>query len=326
MQRFRNSGWRAGRLLILSYHGVSLEDEHLWNPGLYMSPEMFEQRLRIIRDGGYRVLGLAEAIRRLYEGSLPPRAVVLTFDDGAFDFYGRAWPLLRAYGFPATVYLTTYYSDHCPWPVFGVCCDYLLWKARHRRLDLRGLTGAGPVLALAEPAERNSALSAMHAFADRERLSGEEKNRLAGRLAAALEIDFDALARKRLLGIMSGAEVRELAAAGVDFQLHTHRHRTPSTEEEFTREIEENRTRIQALAGTHPAHFCYPNGAYRQDFLPWLERCKVVSATTCEAGFGTPRTPPLLLPRLVDTPSLSPLEFESWLAGLGAVLPRRRHA
>jgi peptidoglycan/xylan/chitin deacetylase (PgdA/CDA1 family) len=323
MERARASRWRSERLLILGYHGIALEDEHLWDPTLYMSPEVFAARLRMIREGDYNVLGLDEGVRRLYDGSLPPRSVVLTFDDGTFDFYQQVYPLLREHGFPATVYLTTYYSDHCGWPVFRGFCAYMLWKARQRRLDLMPLTGATAVLALDTPAARDAALDAVFAFAERERLSGQERQALAGRLAGELEIDFAALGRKRILHLMNAGEIRELAAAGVDFQLHTHRHRTPPEEHLFGAEVDENRARITALSGTCPVHFCYPSGVYRPEFLPWLERRNVVSAVTCIPGFATRRTPPLLLPRIVDGSSLSALEVESWLAGAGAWLPRR---
>ena len=54
----------------------------------------------------YTVLRLDEAIAGLRgERPLPPRAVVLTFDDGYENFYEYAWPVLAQYGFPAMVYL-----------------------------------------------------------------------------------------------------------------------------------------------------------------------------------------------------------------------------
>jgi peptidoglycan/xylan/chitin deacetylase (PgdA/CDA1 family) len=105
--RFASTAWRCRRLLILCYHGVSLGDEHEWNPTLYISPRTLTRRLDALRRLGCSVLSLSEAIDRLYEKSLPKRAVVLTFDDGYYDFKTKALPLLEERSYPATVYVTT---------------------------------------------------------------------------------------------------------------------------------------------------------------------------------------------------------------------------
>ena len=86
---FANTAWRCRRLLILCYHGVSLGDEHQWNPTLYISPRTLSRRLDALRRLGCSVLSLSEAIDRLYETSLPKRAVVLTFDDGYYTISKR---------------------------------------------------------------------------------------------------------------------------------------------------------------------------------------------------------------------------------------------
>jgi len=75
------SAWRRNRLLILAYHGIAQDDEHLWSPGLYMSPAFFRARLQAIKDAGCQVLPLSEALEKLYAGELPPRSVALTFDE-----------------------------------------------------------------------------------------------------------------------------------------------------------------------------------------------------------------------------------------------------
>ena len=99
----RQSEWRSQRLLILCYHGISLEDEHEWRPGLYMEPRILEQRLRILQAGDYNVLPLGEALQRMYGKELPHRSVSITFDDGTYDFYKQAYPIVKRYGFPVTV-------------------------------------------------------------------------------------------------------------------------------------------------------------------------------------------------------------------------------
>jgi peptidoglycan/xylan/chitin deacetylase (PgdA/CDA1 family) len=123
---------------------------------------------------------------------------------------------------------------------------------------------------------------------------------------------------------MTPGEVIELVRGGVDVQLHTHRHRTPVDHALFAREIADNRARIVDITGRDAAHFCYPSGVYRQEFLPWLEEQNVISATTCEVGLASPLHHRLLLPRVVDHSHFDAVEFEAWLAGAGQFLPRRR--
>jgi peptidoglycan/xylan/chitin deacetylase (PgdA/CDA1 family) len=123
---------------------------------------------------------------------------------------------------------------------------------------------------------------------------------------------------------LTADEVSMLAAGGIDVQLHTHRHRTPMDHQLFLREIEDNRKSIQEMTGTAASHFCYPSGRYHRAFLPWLKEAGVVSATTCERGFASRSSDQLLLPRLLDSNTLSPIEFEGWLTGVSALLPSRR--
>lgn len=281
--------------------------------------------MQLLKDSNCTVLPLAEAVRRLYSQDLPERCVALTFDDGNHDFYSGAWPILREFGFPVTVYLSTYYSLY-PKPVFDVICSYLLWKGRKGRLDFRRLTGQETVMDLSANGSIAHAVAELLKFAQDQNLSAEEKDALAASVAAQLNIDYEALLERRLLHLMSPEEVKTLASEGVDIQLHTHRHRVPSERSLFMREIDDNKKSIQEMTGDVPSHFCYPSGVYSQSFLPWLEEAGVVSATTCDVGFASRQSHPLLLPRLLDASGLSEIEFEGWLTGVSAALPRRREA
>ncbi len=319
----QNSRWRRQRLLILAYHGVSTDDQHLWNGSMYMSPEMFCARLETIAKSGCAVLPLAEAIRRLYANDLPDRSVAITFDDGNVDFKERAFPLLKEFGFPSTLYLTTFYS-HYNKPIFGLFCEYLLWKGRNETLDLKEVTGRDMKVELSTAASRDAALREVERHVQAQKSSAEEKTVLAEILARQLNLDYDALIEKRVMHLLAPDEVMRLAAAGADIQLHTHRHRAPLDRELFLREIEDNRHSIQAMTGLRPSHFCYPSGVYDHKFLPWLQEAGIVSATTCETGFASRSSNQLLLPRFLDSAALSSIEFEGWLTGVSAALPRRR--
>jgi len=318
-----NSGWRHSRLLILAYHGISLDDEHRWDPSLYMNPATFRRRMELLRDSKCNVLPLGEAIRSLYAQDLPERSVALTFDDGNFDFYKEAQPILREFGFPVTVYLTTFYS-HYPKPVFDVICSYLLWKGRDAKLDLSDITGQDRTVDLSDERVRATTADALRKFARDHGLSAEEKDSMAASMAAKLKVDYTSLCAKRLLHVLSSDEVSSLATEGVDIQLHTHRHRMPRDRSLFLREINDNRQSVGEMTGKSTSHFCYPSGVYDQSFLPWLEEAGIVSATTCDVGFATRQSHPLLLPRLLDSSGLSDIEFEGWLTGVSAALPSRR--
>jgi peptidoglycan/xylan/chitin deacetylase (PgdA/CDA1 family) len=316
------SRWRQRRLLILAYHGISLADEHQWDPSLYMTPVFFRRRMRLLKDSGCTVLPLGEALRLLYSHDLPEKCVVLTFDDGNYDFIKEAQPILREFNFPVTVYLTTFYSNYRR-PVFDVICSYLLWKGRNALLDFKKITGQEFQVDLSDDGLRAKALEKLRQFALDNKLSAEEKDSLAASIAGELKIEYDALRAQRILQILSPEEVKTLADEGVDIQLHTHRHRVPSERSLFLREIEDNRSSILAMTGRSASHFCYPSGVYDQAFLPWLEEAGVTSATTCDPGFATTQSHPLLLPRLLDTSGLSDIEFEGWLTGVSAAFPRR---
>lgn len=320
----RDSRWRRQRLLIVAYHGVSLEDEHEWNPGLYMSPEKFASRLDSLERGGYSVLPLSEALAALDAGRLPPRAVALTFDDGYYDFYVRVFPLLRSRRLPATVYLTTYYSEYNR-PIFRLVCSYMLWKARDRgSVKVAALTGDDRSLPVGTAAERDAIVNAVCNMADRQQMSGREKDGVAEQLAGLIGIDYAALRAKRILHLMNPDEVAELAGQSVDFQLHTHRHMNPHDAESLRREIRDNRVRIERLTSQPALHFCYPSGHYEAELLPWLQSEQVVSATTCDPGLVTAHSARLLLPRFVDTQGVSTVNFEGWLSGAASLLPGRR--
>jgi peptidoglycan/xylan/chitin deacetylase (PgdA/CDA1 family) len=319
----RDSRWRARRLLILCYHGISLDDEHEWDPALYMPLRQFESRLDSLIRHGYHVLPLTEALDALRRNTLPPRSVTLTFDDGTHDFYEKAYPALAARNLPVTVYLTTYYCAFGR-PVFNGLCSYLLWKGRHRTLSTRDIVGVGGTFDLSDAGARQASFDTIVATTDREAYSAGDKQGILERLAAALDIDYEALARRRMFHIMTPEAVRELADRGVDFQLHTHRHRTPLDRELFHHEIEENRAFIERITDRRPTHFCYPSGHYCAEFAAWLQEQDVHSATTCDPGLATASSSMFVLPRFVDTSAVSPVVFEGWLAGVASWLPRKR--
>ncbi len=324
--RVRDSRWRRSRLLILCYHGVSLDDEHLGSD-YYVSPEHLRSRLELLRNARFNVLPLADAVLRLYAGTLPPRSVALTFDDGLFDFYARAYPLLKEFGVHGTVYVTTYHTA-VQLPVCDSVMSYLLWKGRGRVLDTSGLAADSRTVVIPEDQRARIALQdEISELVLKRGLSVEEKDKLVRYTCQQIGVDYEELCTRRQSHLMTADELRSLSPAHVDVQLHTHRHRTPRDEALFLREIEDNRAALTQIGRDAPGlvHFCYPNGDYAPEFLDWLRESGVQSATTCDPGLASRSSDPLLLPRLIDTMNTSEDVMLGWLSGVAALMPQRRH-
>jgi len=314
----RDSSWRRQRLLILGYHGVSRYDEHEWSP-LYITAETLRRRMQLLVQERCNVLPLAEAVRRVQSGTLPPRAVTITFDDGYHDFYSVAFPIIESFDFPVTLYLRTDYVEYNR-PVFVPMCSYLLWKGRLRQSLHWPEVLPGPCAL--DTVGRQAAAAAIKRFFAPSRLSNCEKDALLARLAQRLDIDYQDLCRRRVLCHITAEEAKSLAARGVDLEYHTHRHRVFRRRERLFAELDDNRRRLESYSTNRPQHFCYPSGVYVPEHLEYLAAYGLRSAATCSRGLCTAHTHPLLLPRLLDQMGISDLEFRAWLAGTAAWLPK----
>jgi len=324
MSLVAGSAWRRHRLLVLCYHGVSMADEHEWHPGLYVSPRTLARRFAALEHTGCDVLPLDEAVQRLYAGTLPARAVALTFDDGFHDFKARAFPMLQAHGFPATVYLATQRCEK-NFPVPHLIASYLLWKHRTSILDANGIAGLDQRYPLAAEGDRQRVLADMQARMRADRMRPHAKDIFAGEVVRRLGVDYEAVKASRILRLMTPDEVADLSRQGIAMEMHTHRHRTPDDPDQFLAEVRLNRERLEAITGRRPQHFCYPSGVYHASYLPKLESEKIVTATTCDPGLASRAAHRLLLPRFVDTEHVSDIEFEAWITGAASWMPRRTH-
>jgi peptidoglycan/xylan/chitin deacetylase (PgdA/CDA1 family) len=311
------TAWRQRRLTILCYHGLALEDEHLWRPGLYVTPAQFGSRLDRLARLGATVLPLDESLRRLRDGTLPPRAVTITFDDGGSDFHSAGLPLLRAAGMPATVYLTTYYCV-AGGPIYSLAVDYLLWRGPARTLEPWPEIGITEPVSFHDERARTALAGRIVAATRGAAFTVPRRHALLDELAARLGGSSAMLKRGGVLNIMSPDQVSECARSGIAIQLHTHRHRTPRDPALFRRELEDNARVIERLSGSQPQHFCYPSGDYVPAMFDWLAWAGVSSAVTCEVALASVASPQFTLPRFLDTSQQPETAFDGWVTGAAA--------
>jgi len=133
---------------ILCYHRFGPRTSQL-----VVSPAAFEAQMDYLARNGYHVIPLARVADFLERGEpIPRKAVVLTIDDGFRSTYEVAFPILKKYGFPATLFL---YSDFVGAP------DALTWQ-QMKEMEASGLVNIQPHskthanLSLKLPAEKDA--------------------------------------------------------------------------------------------------------------------------------------------------------------------------
>ncbi|MDR3586517.1 MAG: polysaccharide deacetylase family protein [Desulfosporosinus sp.] len=101
---------------ILYYHSVAREAGN----ELRMPPDQFDAQMAYLQDNGYHSITLDQFYQAEYqEGTLPDKPFVITFDDGYVDNYTSAFPILKKYGFTATIFMVSSYinGEHfLSWP------------------------------------------------------------------------------------------------------------------------------------------------------------------------------------------------------------------
>ncbi len=92
---------------ILMYHSISSYASPAFRP-CTVTPEVFDKHLSYLKERHYTSLTVFQLAQALATGTaLPPRPIVITFDDGFADFYTAALPALQRHGFSATLYVAT---------------------------------------------------------------------------------------------------------------------------------------------------------------------------------------------------------------------------
>ena len=296
--------WRnKSRSRILTYHnfppsGVDnfvAQCEHIRR---WYNPVSLDQVAAFVREGK----------------ALPRNAVALTIDDGYRDFYLQAYPVLRRFSIPATVFLMTDFLDQREWPWW----DRLRYAFFETALDSVSFHIVEPVrFGLRDPAARELAFAetaeALKLVPNAVRLD------FLARLPETFHVEIPAhppAGREP----MSWDEVREMASNGVSFGAHTMSHPVLGSvgDEQLREEIEGSKRRIREELGQAPAHFCYPNGRWvdvGDRVRSAVERAGFVSAVSTESGFNDPGSDPYMLKRIFMDAEVPALYFRQQVAG-----------
>jgi peptidoglycan/xylan/chitin deacetylase (PgdA/CDA1 family) len=263
-----------GRLSVLAYHRVLAQPDPLLSR--VMDVAAFRERMQWLREY-FTVLPLDEAVSALARGTLPARAAAITFDDGYADNATVALPALCELGLTATFFVSSGYLDGG-----RMWNDTLIEVVRSARGPVLDASAAGLGRhELPDLAARRRAIGAL-VMAVKYLPPAERRERVETlRIAAGVPASDDVM--------MTSAQVRALAAAGMGIGAHTLSHpilaRIPL--EEARREIEQGRERLEAITGRKVSLIAYPNGVPDRDYR--REHVGLVRGLGFAAAFSTAR-------------------------------------
>lgn len=277
-----------GRLSILIFHRVVERPDPL-DPDLPVADE-FERRMRWIR-GWFNVLPLGVAVERLFDGTLPSRAMAITFDDGYADNEVIAAPILSRLGLTATFFVSTGYLDGgCMWN------DRVIESMRafpRDSIDL-GTLGLGQH-ELASLTDRCVATDAV--------LDAIKHLNPADRLAATDAI-VDMAGRPPMPRLMmSPDQVRNLVRQGMQVGGHTVTHPILNClgPTEAYAEVRDGKLALERMLGQPIQLFAYPNGNpevdYRTEHARMVAECGFTAAVSTAWGAASRQSDRFQLPR-----------------------------
>jgi peptidoglycan/xylan/chitin deacetylase (PgdA/CDA1 family) len=93
--------------IILMYHNIDTPPKGVRIPNLYVTPRMFRFQMWYLKKSGFKVLSLSDMLASVAAGNRTNNLAAITFDDGYRDFYINAYPILKRYEYPSTVYVVS---------------------------------------------------------------------------------------------------------------------------------------------------------------------------------------------------------------------------
>ena len=278
------------KALILMYHRFSETDD-----SVSTSARTFDEQLAYLK-AHYHLVPLSEIAEYISSGTnLPPGLAAITIDDGFIDAYEVAFPLLRRHNAPATLFVVTDFVDRKTW----VWTDKLRFLTLQSEVEEFESTLNGHSLRF-ELKGRWSRLDAATQVNDMlKNLPEVEKEEAIEQVAVTLGVSLPALPPSEYAPL-TWDQAREMDSNGVEIASHTLTHPilTLLDDEQLRRELQESRSRLEAVLGHEVRSFCYPNGNYDERVLKEAACAGYTCAVATVHGLNDQQSNPLALQRI----------------------------
>jgi len=205
-------------LTVLNYHRIvdyTGEGFDAFKPVVSATPANFELQMEYV-SRLYNVISIEDlALWIRGKKAPPPNAAVITFDDGYYDNYENAYPILKKYGFPSVIFLATDYMGKAT-PFYW---DYAAYCFSHTSKD-RVRFPSGLYLSWGSSIDRDEILAMW--VQEVKYLLPDDKQRAIAELEVDLNIAVPSDIFKGLF--LTWDKIHELSEAGIEFGAHTASH------------------------------------------------------------------------------------------------------
>lgn len=283
------------KISILMYHRFSRE-KNLFKT----SSAEFSAHLEYLKKHN-RVLSLTDATSYLKNGKTPPpNSTVITIDDGYADAYEIAFPLLKKYEMPATLFAVTDFLDAKCW-LWTDLTRYILTATKKDFLNVEFEDGekietelTGETRNLETASRINSRLKQM---------PDERKDEKIKEIAGILDVEIPALPTAEYAPV-SWEQAREMDAQNLKIESHTATHPilTNISAARLDGELQTSKRKLETILDREIETFCYPNGSLNEAVWRAVEKANYKCAVTTDYGFNESGANPFLLKR-VDAPN-----------------------
>lgn len=277
------------KLIILYYHRVvnKNEAENIRTPGMYVDVDEFEAQMEFIKNF-YHPISETDIIHSVNNRKkLPDYSIWITFDDGYRDIYTRAFPILKKYKIPATVFITTGFINKTIIP----CKDYIAYAVRMRGMEeiKHSIDEKVEILPLGNKEEQNNTIKRLcGVLENKSRFEQEYLKKLIELFKVKIEDIPDIFLR--------WDEIKKMSQDGLSIGAHTVTHRRLSllSSEEIEKEVLESKSEIEERLGKKVISFAYPKGEKSkvdsERSIPILKNSNFKLAVATNGGFNSINT------------------------------------
>ena len=260
--------------IILNYHRIGpMTDKWINNP---LHQKIFGEQMKYLSEN-YEIISLNDLSEMIIRGNIPKKAVVITFDDGYKDNYEFAFPVLKKYNIPATIFLATGPIEQRK--IFW--WDKVNYALYHTDVESIDLMDIGTYQLISDEDKIKSGFDIVEKL---KRIRNDKKESIIKDLIDLTHVNIpDKLGKQHIL---SWNEIKKMDKNGIDFGAHTVNHPilTNVTLDEAKWEINSSKNFIEEILERKINSFAYPNGK-NDDFNTNILSLVKNSGFNCSVSF-----------------------------------------